>query len=110
MRPRARLTLVRINKVTVTNFRNLAEIEVPLEPGTVIVDENRAGKSNFIQALRLVLDPTLPNSDRYLRREDFSDGLSDEPSGWDPMADGAKIEVQSSSPISRTSPSALCAR
>jgi putative ATP-dependent endonuclease of OLD family len=84
---------VRITKATVTNFRNLAEVEVRLQPGTVIVGENRVGKSNFIHALRLVLDPSLPNSDRYLRREDFWDGLSDGSLGWDPMAAGEEIEI-----------------
>jgi putative ATP-dependent endonuclease of OLD family len=84
---------VRITKITVKNFRNLAEIEVPMQPGTVIVGENRVGKSNFVHALRLVLDPTLPNSERYLRREDFWDGLSDGTPGWDPMLAGEEIEV-----------------
>ena len=84
---------MRIHKATVKNFRNLAEVEVPLRPGTVIVGQNRVGKSNFIYALRLVLDPTLPNSERYLRREDFWDGLSDGEPGWDPMVSGEEIEV-----------------
>ncbi len=84
---------MRIDKVTVKNFRNLADIEVPLQPGTVLVGENRVGKSNFIHALRLILDPTLPNSERYLRREDFWDGLSDGSAGWDPMVAGEEIEV-----------------
>jgi putative ATP-dependent endonuclease of OLD family len=84
---------MRIDKVAVKNFRNLAEVEVPLQAGTVIVGENRVGKSNFIHALRLVLDPTLPNSERYLRREDFWDGLSDGTTGWDPMVAGEQIEV-----------------
>lgn len=84
---------MRIDRVTVKNFRNLAEIQVPLQPGTVLVGENRVGKSNFIHAVRLVLDPTLPNSERYLRREDFWDGLSDGTPGWDPMVSGEEIEV-----------------
>jgi putative ATP-dependent endonuclease of the OLD family len=84
---------MRINKVSIKNFRNLAEVEVPLLPGTVIVGENRVGKSNFVHALRLALDPTLPNSERYLRREDFWDGLSDGSPGWDPMVEGEEIEV-----------------
>lgn len=84
---------MRVDKVTVKNFRNLAAAEVPLQPGTVIVGENRVGKSNFVHAVRLVLDPTLPNSERYLRREDFWDGLSDGTPGWDPMAAGEEIEV-----------------
>lgn len=84
---------MRIDRVTVKNFRNLAQVEIPLQPGTVIVGENRVGKSNFIHALRLVLDPTLPNSERYLRREDFWDGLADGTPGWDPMVAGSQIEV-----------------
>lgn len=84
---------MRIDRVTIKNFRNLAQVEVPLRPGTVIVGENRVGKSNFIHALRLVLDPTLPNSERYLRREDFWDGLSDGTPGWDPMLEEEEIEV-----------------
>ena len=40
-----------------------------------------------------MLDPTLPNSERYLRREDFWDGLSDGSPGWDPMVAGKEIEV-----------------
>jgi putative ATP-dependent endonuclease of OLD family len=84
---------VRITKVAIKNFRNLAEVEVPIQPGTVIVGENRVGKSNFIHALRLVLDPTLPNSERYLRREDFWDGLSDGTPGWDPMVSREEIEI-----------------
>ena len=100
---------MRINKVTIENFRNLAEVEVPLRPGTVIVGENRAGKTNFIHALRLVLDPTLPNSDRYLRREDFWDGLSDGSPDWDPMANGETIEIAVEFSEFENEPEALCA-
>jgi putative ATP-dependent endonuclease of the OLD family len=100
---------MRIDKVTVKNFRNLAEVEVPLQPGTVIVGENRVGKSNFIHALRLVLDPSLPNSERYLRREDFWDGLSDGTPGWDPMVAGEEIEVSVDFSEIEDEAEALCA-
>lgn len=100
---------MRIDQVTVKNFRNLAEIEVPLQPGTVLVGENRVGKSNFIHALRLVLDPTLPNSERYLRREDFWDGLSDGTSGWDPMVAAEEIEVSIDFSDFENEPAALTA-
>jgi len=40
----------------------------------VILGENGAGKSNFLYALRLLLDPSLPDSNRYLDEEDFWDG------------------------------------
>ena len=84
---------MRAERLIIRNFRNLADVEVPLSPGTVIVGENRSGKSNMLHALRLVLDPSMSNSDRHLRREDFWDGLSDGTPGWDPMAHGASIEV-----------------
>lgn len=82
---------MRITRLAVRNFRNLRDIDIPLRPGTVVVGENRSGKSNLLHALRLVLDASLPNSDRYLTREDFSEGLSD--GGRDAMAEGDVIEI-----------------
>ena len=41
----------------------------------MIVGENRVGKSNLLHALRLILDPSLPDSSRQLRLEDFWDGV-----------------------------------
>jgi putative ATP-dependent endonuclease of OLD family len=100
---------MRIDKVTVKNFRNLAEIEVPLQSGTVLVGENRVGKSNFLHALRLVLDRTLPNSERHLQREDFWDGLSDGTPGWDPIVAGEEIEVSIDFSAFENEPEALTA-
>jgi putative ATP-dependent endonuclease of OLD family len=59
----------------------------------VLVGENRSGKSNFIHAVRLVLDPTLSGADRQLSRDDFWDGLSNGADDWDPMMTGEVIEV-----------------
>ncbi|WP_239312962.1 ATP-dependent endonuclease [Frankia sp. Cj3] len=84
---------MRLDRLTVSNFRNLADIDLRLLPGAVIVGENRAGKSNLIHALRLILDPTLSYTDRQLGREDFWDGLSDGTASWDPMAAGCVIEA-----------------
>lgn len=64
-----------ISRIEITNFRNFAEFEVDLEPHAVFVGENRCGKSNLLHALRLVLDPALPDAQRTLRAEDFWDGL-----------------------------------
>jgi putative ATP-dependent endonuclease of OLD family len=41
----------------------------------VVVGENRVGKSNLLYALRLIFDPSLPESARQLRMADFWDGL-----------------------------------
>jgi putative ATP-dependent endonuclease of the OLD family len=84
---------MRIDRLTVRNFRNLADVDIHLLPGTVIVGENRAGKSNLIYALRLVFDPSLSYADRQLRREDFWDGGPDAEERPDPMAQGEVIEI-----------------
>jgi putative ATP-dependent endonuclease of OLD family len=65
-----------ISKVKISNFRNFKETAVELGKQMVIVGENKIGKSNFIHALRLVLDPTLSESSRVLQISDFWDGLT----------------------------------
>lgn len=65
-----------ICRIAIEHFRNFRELELTnLEPATVLVGENRSGKSNLIHALRLVLDPSLPDTARQLAAEDFWDGL-----------------------------------
>jgi putative ATP-dependent endonuclease of OLD family len=66
---------MRLSRVQIQNFRNFRNLSVEVGPHLVIVGENKVGKSNFIHALRLVLDPSLPDSARRLRIEDFWDGL-----------------------------------
>ena len=66
---------MRISRIRIENFRNFAKIDVALGEDAVIVGENKIGKSNLLYALRLVLDPSLPDSARKLREEDFWDGL-----------------------------------
>lgn len=65
---------VRINRILIHNFRNFAHLEIVDFPqSAVLVGENGIGKSNFLHALRLVLDPDLPDSARRLRDEDISE-------------------------------------
>jgi putative ATP-dependent endonuclease of OLD family len=66
---------MRISRITITNFRNFADLDVRLGEHAVVVGENKIGKSNLLHALRLILDPSLPDSARKLREEDFWDGL-----------------------------------
>lgn len=65
-----------ISKVAISNFRNFKETKAELGKQMVIVGENKVGKSNFMHALRLVLDPTLSESSRLLQLSDFWDGLT----------------------------------
>ncbi|QDZ29574.1 ATP-dependent endonuclease [Noviherbaspirillum sp. UKPF54] len=63
-----------ISRVQIKNFRNFASLDVPLSQNIVMLGANRAGKSNFIYALRLVLDIVLPDSARQLKLSDIWDG------------------------------------
>lgn len=64
-----------VSRVQITNFRNFHNLDISMGQSAVIVGENKVGKSNFLHALRLVLDPSLPDGARQLRAEDFWDGL-----------------------------------
>lgn len=66
---------MRLSRVQINNFRNFKSLDIALSEHAVIVGENKIGKSNLVYALRLLLDPTLPDSARQLREEDFWDGL-----------------------------------
>ena len=66
-----------LSRIRVSNFRNFANLDIPLSGNVVLVGENRVGKSNLLYALRLVLDPSLPDSARHLNLADFWDGLEE---------------------------------
>ena len=58
-----------ISRVQIKNFRNLQDLTVELSEKAVVLGENGAGKTNFLEALRLVLDPNYRGS---LGANDFS--------------------------------------
>jgi len=91
---------MRLDRLTVRNFRNIASLDLHLMPGSVIVGENRAGKSNLVHALRLIFDPTMSYSDRQLTAEDFWMSEDDLQRQKDPMAEGDVIESVPRSPSS----------
>lgn len=66
---------MRISRVRIKNFANFSDLDVETGESIVIVGENKVGKSNFIRALQLVLDPGLPDRDRQLGLDQFWDGL-----------------------------------
>lgn len=47
-----------ISRVEIKNFRNLVDFNIDLAEKAVILGENGAGKTNFFDALRFLLDPT----------------------------------------------------
>lgn len=66
---------MRLSRIKIKNFRNFKSLNVGLGEHAVILGENKVGKTNLLFALRLVLDPSLPDSARQLRLDDFWDGL-----------------------------------
>ncbi|MEP0323678.1 MULTISPECIES: ATP-dependent nuclease [Alphaproteobacteria] len=72
---------MRISRINISNFANFSQLDIETGESLVIVGENKVGKSNLILALRLILDPTLSERDRYLTLDQFWDGLGEEKLG-----------------------------
>ena len=77
-----------ISRVVIKNYRNFKDLDVELQHKSVIVGENNIGKTNFIKALQLILDPTLSDEDRMLSESDFNDSLEN------PMENDQEILIQ----------------
>ncbi|MCV7229070.1 ATP-dependent nuclease [Mycolicibacterium komossense] len=77
-----------ISRVEIENFRNFEQLRLDQFPSpAVIVGENGVGKSNLLEAMRLVLDPSLPDTRRMLRAEDVWEG---HPQG---LSGGAEVKI-----------------
>ena len=64
-----------LSRIQIANFRNFASVDFAMSSNAVILGENRVGKSNLLFAMRLVLDPSLPDSARQLKLSDIWEGL-----------------------------------
>lgn len=66
-----------IKTLSVRNFRNFKATSLSFKKECVntIVGENSSGKTNVFEAMRLILDDTLPYYKRYLVENDFHRGL-----------------------------------
>lgn len=82
-----RLNYPYISRVRIKNYRNFKAVDVSLSQKQLLIGENNVGKTNFLRAIQLILDPRLSESDRYLTETDFHDGLDS------PMEKGEEIEV-----------------
>ncbi|WP_214817238.1 MULTISPECIES: AAA family ATPase [unclassified Exiguobacterium] len=76
-----------ISKVIIKNFRNFLNEEITLNSKQVVIGENNVGKTNFIKALQLILDPTFSDADRELEESDFNDSIES------PYENQEKIEI-----------------
>lgn len=66
---------MQLKRIRIINFRNFRDLDVVLDGNVVVLGENRIGKSNLVYALRLIFDPSIPDSARQLGQADFWDGL-----------------------------------
>ncbi|GEP26459.1 ATP-dependent nuclease [Cryobacterium levicorallinum] len=76
---------MRLSRVRVHNYRNIHGLDLELGQVSVVVGENRTGKTNLINAIRLVLDPAMPYAERKLTSDDFWDGLRKGDPTYEPM-------------------------
>lgn len=73
-----------LGRIKAKGFKSLLDMDVPLRQAvTVVVGENNAGKSNFIDALRLLTDPLDGRRTRWWDVEDVH-----------PWAEGATAELR----------------
>ena len=64
-----------LDSITISNFRSFERIEIPLcKDLTVFVGENNGGKSNAIDAIRLVTTPLGGRRELYAELSDIRFG------------------------------------
>ena len=63
---------MKIEKVHIKGFRNFDDVVVELGEKTLIFGPNDSGKTNFLQALRILFDPSLSARDFELSSSDFN--------------------------------------
>ena len=69
---------MKIQKVTIENFRSLKDVTIPMDGYTAFVGANGAGKSNILTALNVFFEGKLPNN-AALAADDFYKGKTDNP-------------------------------
>lgn len=73
-----------IKKLSIVNYKNFVQSNFIFNKDSVntIIGENASGKTNVYQAIRLVLDDSLPSSSRFLSKDDFHRGLGEAFGHW----------------------------
>lgn len=72
-----------ISKLELTNFRNFKNGNFEFKPGVnTLIGENSSGKSNALDALRLLLDDNLPFNASKLLEKDFNQTVANWKGHW----------------------------
>jgi putative ATP-dependent endonuclease of OLD family len=71
-----------ISKLSIRNYRNFRNVSLSFDKGVnTIIGENGSGKTNILQALRLLIDESLPRNIRFYE-SDFNRTLGDWRGHW----------------------------
>lgn len=73
-----------ISSLSIVNYKNFKNVTFSFVKDSVntIIGENASGKTNVFQAMRLVLDESLPSNAKQLQSEDFHRGLRQPFGNW----------------------------
>jgi len=62
---------MKLRRVKIKNFRCLVDIDVPIDDTTILIGENNAGKTAFLDALRIIFSRGLSGAKRVFDEFDF---------------------------------------
>lgn len=73
-----------ISQLSIVNYKNFKREKFKFKKKSVnnIIGENASGKTNVFQAMRLILDDSLPANAKFLSRDDFHRGLGEPFGHW----------------------------
>ncbi|MGY3915099.1 ATP-dependent nuclease [Aeromonas australiensis] len=73
-----------ISQLSIVNYKNFKQEKFNFRKNSVnnIIGENASGKTNVFQAMRLILDDSLPANAKFLSKDDFHRGLGEPFGHW----------------------------
>lgn len=73
-----------ISQLSIVNFKNFERSNFYFEKDSVntVIGENASGKTNVFQAMRLILDDSLPTNAKFLCADDFHRGIGEPFGHW----------------------------
>ncbi|MFM1705522.1 ATP-dependent nuclease [Aeromonas salmonicida] len=73
-----------ISQLSIVNYKNFKQGKFNFRKKSVnnIIGENASGKTNVFQAMRLILDDSLPTNAKFLSKDDFHRGLGEPFGHW----------------------------
>jgi len=83
-----------ITEVWLKNYRSFKDVNVALQPLTVLVGRNGAGKSNFLKALKLVKDSMLYGLDTAMLRQGGLDAFRRWQKRGQPLDVGVGLKIE----------------